>query len=212
MTIPSFRWVTTANWQLPIGHGKHYASSLPAWANAIAGGWSMTGVYTMQSGDWLTPTYCGYDPTGSPQQDFYCGRPDRIASGVLSGGNRSQTMWFDPAAFVFPGASPAKPLTPPANPIGRFGNSGVGIIQGPGLWQFDVGLIKTTQIRENMHLRLFVFATNLLNHPNLADPNMDISVPSTVGQIFGIRSKQSAESNDPGIGMRLLNLGVRFEF
>jgi len=164
------------------------------------------------SGNWLTPSYCGYDPTGSPQQDNYCGRPDRIANGNLSGSQRSQTMWFDPAAFVFPGASAANPLKPPANPIGRFGNSGVGIIRGPEFWQFDFGLIKNTAIRENMHLRLFVLATNLFNHPNLADPNLDISVPSTVGRILGIRSKQQAESNDPGIGMRYINLGVRFEF
>ncbi|HLJ13299.1 MAG TPA: TonB-dependent receptor [Bryobacteraceae bacterium] len=212
LNIPSFRWVTTANWQLPIGRGKHFASSLPGWANAIAGGWSMTGVYTMQSGDWLTPTYCGYDPTGSPEQDFYCGRPDRIANGNLPSGQRSQTEWFNPAAFTFPGASPSSPLTPPANPIGRFGNSGVGIIEGPGLWQFDFGLIKSMPIREKAHLSLFVFATNLFNHPNLADPLLDISVPSTAGQIQGIRSKQNAESNDPGIGMRILTLGARFEF
>jgi hypothetical protein len=41
---------------------------------------------------------------------------------------------------------------------------------------------------------------------------MDISVPSTVGQIFGIRSKQSAEANDSGVGMRVLTIGARFEF
>ncbi|MGH9667846.1 MAG: hypothetical protein ACRD9L_25790, partial [Bryobacteraceae bacterium] len=212
MNVPRFRWVTTANWQLPVGHGKRYAPDLPTWANYFAGGWTMTGVYTMQSGDWLTPTYCGFDPTGSPEQDFYCGRPDRLADGNLPGGQRSQTMWFNHAAFAFPGAAASNPLTPPDNPIGRFGNSGTGIIAGPGLWQLDLGLVKAVPIRENMHLNLFVFATNLLNHPSLADPQMDISVPSTIGQILAIKSRQSAESNDPGIGMRVLTLGARFEF
>jgi len=212
LNIPRFRWVTTGDWQLPIGQGRRFAASLPRWANYLVGGWSMTGVYTVQTGDWLTPTYCGYDPTGSPQQDFYCGRPDRIASGVLPSDQRSQAMWFNPAAFVFPGASPANPLKPPPAPIGRFGNSGKGIIEGPGLWQLDLGVIKNTTIREDMRLRVFALATNLLNHPNLGDPNMDISVPSTVGQIFSIRSKQNAESNDPGIGMRVLTVGARFEF
>jgi hypothetical protein len=59
---------------------------------------------------------------------------------------------------------------------------------------------------------LFAFATNHFNHPNLADPNMDISVPRTVGRIFSIRTKQSAEANHPGLGMRVLIIGVRFEF
>lgn len=211
-TIPRYRWVTTGNWDLPIGRGQRFFTSMPAVANALFGGWKMTGVFTAQSGDWLTPTYCGYDPTGSPGQDFYCGRPDRIANGNLPSGQRTQQMWFNAGAFTFPGASVSDPLTPPTTPIGRFGNSGVGIIQGPGFWQADVGLVKSFAFRERWHLSLFTFATNLLNHPALGDPNMDISDPSSVGQIDGIRSKQSAEANDPGVGMRVLTLGLRLEF
>jgi hypothetical protein len=119
-------------------------------------------------------------------------------------------MWFDRAAFVFPGATAAAPLMPPLSPIGRFGNSGVGILAGPRLWQFDLGLVRSTAIGENMHLRLSVFASNLLNHPNLANPSMDISVPSTAGRVFGVR--QVPEASGPGAGIRILTLGARLEF
>jgi len=88
----------------------------------------------------------------------------------------------------------------------------VGIIEGPGLWQLDIGLTKGFKIGERWNFNLFALATNVLNHPSLGDPEMDISVPSSVGQITSLRSKQSAEANDPGIGMRVLTLGMRLEF
>src|SRR6267143_564214 len=89
-------------------------------------------------------------------------------------------------------------------PIGRFGNSGVGIIQGPGRWQFDMSLVKTVPLwGERVKANLFVLGTNLFNHPNLGDPALDITAPAQAGQITGIQG----DGNAGGVGMRQIRLG-----
>jgi hypothetical protein len=55
---------------------------------------------------------------------------------------------------------------------------------------------------------LFCNATNLFNHPNLADPGLDITAPTTAGRILGIRS----DGNASGIGVRQIQLGIRVKF
>jgi hypothetical protein len=204
--VPRHRWVTLGDWELPFGKGKQFASSLPKFADFIVGGWRLSGIATVSTGDWLTPVISGYDSTGT---GITSGRPDRIANGNLPANQRNANEWFNVAAFTLPGANPATPLTAPTGPIGRFGNSGVGIIEGPGYWQVDTSVYKTLPLpSERIKAYLFANATNLFNHPNLADPGMDITVPSTAGRITGLRS----DSNASGIGMRQLQLGIRLKF
>ena len=52
--------------------------------------------------------------------------------------------------------------------LGNFGRLG---LYGPGLVNLDVGLLKTTKIRENMTLQFRGELFNVLNHTNLAYPN-----------------------------------------
>jgi hypothetical protein len=204
--IPRHRWVTLGDWELPFGKGKPFASNLPKFADALISGWRLSGIATVSSGDWLTPTISGYDSSGTGAT---AGRPDRIGNGNLSSGQQSASLWFNVAAFTLPGANPATPLMAPKGPIGRFGNSGVGIIEGPGYWQIDTALVKTLPLpSERVHAYLFANATNLLNHPNLADPGMDITAAATAGAITGLRN----DGNASGIGVRQLQLGIRVKF
>ncbi|MBC8165927.1 MAG: TonB-dependent receptor [Bryobacteraceae bacterium] len=204
--IRRHQFITEFNWDLPFGTGKRFGSNLSLPVRTIFGGWIATGILQIASGRYLTPTYSGFDSSGT---GILNGRPDRIADGNLPSDQRTQARWFDPAAFAIPGASAANPLTPPAGPIGRFGNAGVGILIGPGRWQYDMGLVKSVPLwRESARLHLFTLATNLFNHPNLGDPNLDITAPGLVGQITGIHT----DGNASGVGMRQLRLGIRFEF
>ena len=203
---PRHRWVTLGDWELPFGKGKQFAGNLPKLADALVGGWRVSGIATVSTGNWLTPTYSGYDSTGT---GITSGRPDRIADGNLSGGKRNANGWFDLTAFTLPGADRATPLKAPGGPIGRFGNSGVGIIQGPGYWQIDTGAYKAVPLAtERVQVWLFCNATNLFNHPNLSDPGLDITAPTTAGRILGIRS----DGNASGIGVRQIQLGIRVKF
>jgi hypothetical protein len=156
----------------------------------------------MQSGRFLTPTFSGYDSTGTGITGI---RPDRIGGGSLPDNQRSLNRWFDASAFIVPGANPATPFTPPGAPIGRFGNSGTGIITGPGVWDTGVSVGKLIPLGERMRLNLYAFANNVFNHLNPGDPSLDLSSPVTVGTITSVRTKGS-------VNTRKLVLYARFEF
>ena len=90
------------------------------------------------------------------------------------------------------------------NPIGRFGNSEVGAAEGPGLFNLSAGLSKSFAITERFHLKAEGTFTNVLNHTNLSDPNMNLSSSS-----FGLVS--SAIKSDFG-GARTGQVSMRLEF
>ena len=69
---------------------------------------------------------------------------------------------------------------PPTN-AGRFGSCGVGILQGPGMIDVDMGLAKRFQIGERMHVRFEATFTNVINHTNFAPPALNVGNPSTFG-------------------------------
>ena len=61
-------------------------------------------------------------------------RPNRICDGRLD--NPTIDRWFDTSCFV-----------PPTDLTGTYGDSGRGIIRGPGSFNIDASLIKNTQDR-----------------------------------------------------------------
>jgi hypothetical protein len=131
---------------------------------------------------------------------------DRVV-GVSTNTGKSRFHWLNPSAFACPGDStwtPGNPCQTGAGfdssgkaignhplPIGRFGNSPVGSVVGPGLVNLSTGLSKTFPIYERFHLKLEGTFTNVLNHTNLGDPNLDLSsssfglVSNTIGADFG---------------------------
>ena len=69
-------------------------------------------------------------------------RPNRIADGTLPSDQRTVDRWFDTNAFV-PCVDPGSGFVP--NQI--FGNSGVGILRGPGLVNLDFNLAKDFAVK-----------------------------------------------------------------
>ncbi len=51
------------------------------------------------------------------------------------------------------------------------GNAGPGIVLGPGQFNFDVSILKTTTIRENHMLQFRTEFFNAFNHPQFTNPN-----------------------------------------
>lgn len=89
-------------------------------------------------------------------------------------------------------------------PIGRFGTSSVGDLNGPAMTTLSTGLSKVFQISESIHLRAEGTFTNVLNHTNLADPNLD-TTSAGFGQI------SQARGSDFG-GNRTGQVSVKLEF
>ncbi|MGI0084508.1 MAG: hypothetical protein ACREBQ_05450, partial [Nitrososphaerales archaeon] len=130
------------------------------------GGWRITSIVTAQSGFPFTPVI-STDPanTGTSM------RPNRIRNGSLS--NPTIDDWFNVADFTVPAS-----LT--------FGNSGVNILSGPGLTDWDFGLSKDFslgKLREGTLLEFRAEFFNFTNTPSFSAPDSNIQ-SSTAGRIF----------------------------
>jgi hypothetical protein len=151
-------------------------------AGQILGGWSLNGIWTAHSGQHFTPVF-GTSVSNSSGGGTQ--RPNRIASGDLSSG-QSIYHWFDTTAFVAPAQY-------------SFGNSGTGILTGPGDFNLDLSLIRTFKLTERFGLNVRAEAFNAWNHTNFGNPNASIGTPSA-----GIISSAAAA--------RILQLAVKVSF
>ena len=176
------RWITTALYDLPFGRGRNFGRKWSKAVDTIAGGWRLSNIFLWQSGAFITPYFSGGDPsgTGSGIIDGRQQYPDRAGNWVPA--NQGADQWINPAAFVCPGLSGWLPGngcnigagTGSLAPIGRFGNSRPGSITGPGIVNLSTGLSKELVFTERFRLKAGASFTNILNHTNLSDPNLDI--------------------------------------
>ncbi|MFZ0762237.1 MAG: TonB-dependent receptor, partial [Candidatus Sulfotelmatobacter sp.] len=159
-------WVSAANWELPFGHGRTFANNLSRKADAVAGGWTLSGVFNFQGGTFFTP----YLSNNASLNSTITLRPNRIGSGEVS--NPSQKEWFNPADFTVPA-----PYT--------YGNSGRNILLAPGYGEVDLSLAKSFVLTERARLELKWDVFNALNRENLGQPNPYVDT-ATAGQITSI--------------------------
>ncbi len=171
------------------------------------------------TGSGLESSLAGWDPSHRTQY------ADKVAGTSWSSGAKKRNMWVNPAAFTCPGdpswsvgngcftgagfnADGSQRNTGPgANhplPIGRFGNARNGSVQGPGLVNLSAGLSKSFALTERFHLKAEGTFTNVLNHANLGDPNLNLSSGS-----FGVISGTAGA--DFG-GARTAQVAARLEF
>lgn len=161
------------------------------WArNTLYGGWQLGGILYLRGGLPLTVTQVqGVQSTGTGN------RPNRICDGRLD--NPTIDRWFDTSCFV---------QVPDVT--GTFGDSGRGIIRGPGSFNIDASLIKNTRIgRYQTEIRIEAF--NVLNHPQFANPNTSIG-NAAVGTISAMLSSPSCSLC--GTVERQVQLGVKVKF
>jgi hypothetical protein len=226
------RWETTALYDLPFGRGKLIGSSMNRAADLIAGGWRLSSILTVQTGPYETPFFPSGqgDPsgTGSGLNSSKAGwdpghrnqHPDQVAGVSINPAGRNRLNWISPGAFSCPGYAGWTPGTPCTTgsgsgavplPIGRFGNSQVGSVEAPGLVNLSAGLSKSFAITERLRLKAEVTATNVLNHINLGDPNMNLSSPS-FGLISGVVGSGTGNAPSDFGGARTLQVSARIEF
>lgn len=186
---PRHRFISTGIWELPIGRGKRLLSNGGPLAAAV-GGWQLSGSYIAQTGEFLTPSFAGSDPSNTQTVG---GIPDRIGNGNLASGQRTIDRWFDASAFAVPLAN-----------SGRFGTSGRGILVGPGRQIASAALFKSFPVRERVFLRVQVSFTNLFNRANFDIPALNISAPNAVGTIRAVQTARDLAGPRNGlIGARL---------
>ncbi len=223
------RWDTTMVYALPFGRGQAFGKSMPRFADLFLGGWQLSNIFLWQSGPYESPYFPSGqgDPSGtgsglsSSNTGFDPGHrnqaADRVGGVSTTPAARTRLGWVNKAAFTcpgYPGWTPGAACTtgsgtgPVPSPIGRFGNAGVGSVEGPHLANLSSGLFKNFAITERVRLRAEGTFTNVLNHTNLGDPNVNIASPS-----FGLISRTVGGNyaSDQG-GARTGQVSVRIDF
>ncbi len=195
--MPRQRFVSTFLYDLPFGTGQKYLGGVGRAANFVVGGWRVTGITLAQTGPWLTPYFPSSlsDPSGTfpLSRSVKQQRPDCVAgqSGYLP--NPTVADYFNVKAYSIP-----------ASDIGRFGNCGAGILEGPGTVSFSMSVGKTFPITERIGLRYEAQFANLFNIVNDAPPNTNVASSS-----FGLISQsQQVEQGGP----RSIQMMLRLRF
>jgi hypothetical protein len=163
------RFLGTVTWEVPVGRDRGHLRRLPAWAEALIGGWTASSIVYVRSGPHLTPFFTGFAEanTGVELRDNDFGeawRPDLAGD---PGNTRSRSRLFDPTVFTQPAP-------------GTTGNTPAGIVEGPGTWVVNLGLDKTIVKGRRFSVQFRATLENLFNHPQfhvepIADPFMDVT-------------------------------------
>jgi len=189
------RFILNYNYDLPLGTHQGVAGKLLK-------GWSVAGITTMQSGTPLTlydasaGSIYGTSSNARAQMCSGAAYASILTSGSIKqrlGGNSGGPGYINAGAFCAP---------PTGGIYGNgtgFGNSGVGIVLGPGQNNWDISLIKETRIKEAQSIQFRTEFYNVFNHPQFANPVTTLG--PTLGQI-------TATTVNP----RIIQFGLKYSF
>jgi hypothetical protein len=164
-----------------------YVNRAPAFVRAVAGGWSLSTIASFRSGTPLTIT-AGSDRNFDGNTND---RADIIGDPFLDPNrprNEVVDQWFNPAAFTS--------VTQASRNFA--GTAGRGILDGPGLMNFDLGLFREFRFDEKRRLQFRCEATNGFNLVNLSNPGTGANNAATFGRITTARPMRQVQ-----LGLRL---------
>jgi hypothetical protein len=158
----------------PFGRKQQWGNNWHPVINSILGGWQMSGILTLRSGFPLTIQ--ATDRSGSRSRGA---RADRVGNGEGAKQVGAGKSWLDKTAFKEPVSA-------------TLGNSGVGVIRGPGWKTFDMTLQKYFPIRENLNVEFRAEVFNLTNTPQFSSPVRSAS-SATFGEITGAQGERQVQ-------------------
>jgi hypothetical protein len=213
-------------WQPVFFHGNH------AWAEKIAGGWNISGIFNIHTGFPWTPVYtvpgslycstCGYSQAlpaaylggahHNTSNDAYKSGPN-VGNGVNQNfplaATSTGTAYFAPPTYTLGPAFPATGGAPPQRPgIGR--NS----IVGPGYRDVDATVSKTfglPKLHEGAGITIRGDAFNLFNNLNFV-PGGATRINDNSGGITNDISATNFGQATRALGARVVTLQARFNF
>jgi len=151
---------------LPFGPGQRWANR--GIGGAVFGGWKV-----------------------SPMMSQLSGTPFTVSSSATSlnaPGNNQTADQVKPQVAIFGGHGPGKPYFDPnafAPVTGvRFGTSGRNILQGPGMFNVDVSVVRQFSVKEKVRLEFRAESFSLTNTPQFSNPAANVSNATFVnGQV-----------------------------
>jgi hypothetical protein len=88
---------------------------------------------------------------------------------------------------------------------GTYGNSGRGILRGPGQWNVDGSVFKDFAITERWRVQFRTEFFNLLNHANFA-------LASDTSTSLNLNSATFGQINSTSVNARLIQMALRLSF
>lgn len=183
------RFVFSGTWALPSP-----STGVP---RATLGGWDLAGIATIQTGSALTIEDTNANNAFGISEDRAqlsgtCNKDQIVTAGDVSS---RLNKYFNTSCFTSPLVVGSDSLAT------AFGNSGTGIVVGPGQANLDLALSKTVPLnwpveRCNLQFRAEFF--NAFNHPQFANPNTNFTSPA-----FGTISSTSVSSRVGQLALRL---------
>ncbi|MGH9326169.1 MAG: hypothetical protein ACRD2B_05705, partial [Terriglobia bacterium] len=193
-------FVASYLWSPPVHFSDH-------WKNTLLGGWTISGITTLQSGAPITffaPVDVGVNGTTAPEHAFLNGQ--RIGLN-----NPTVNEFFNVNAFL----NPLCTFVPqPFNPqvieqtnctpdgikyslLGTYGQSGRNILSGPAYSDTDFDVIRDFTFKERYKVEFRAEFFNLFNQVNFGQPSSTVG-SSSFGQLL---------SADPG---RIIQFALKF--
>jgi len=175
-------FVASYNWEIPF---DRWVSGAP---RRLTKGWQFNGITRLASGFPVQITQGAGDNslTGSPNTDT----PNIVGPLQFLDPHKTQAnglnMYFSPDAFA-------------SESLGSFGTASRRFFSGPGIANWDLGLMKITQIRESMSVIFRAEFFNAFNHTQFSNPSGSFS-----SGIFGAVTNTRA----PRIGQ----MSIKFVF
>ena len=148
------RFIGSYIYDLPFGKGRAFGRNASGFANQVIGGWQVAGIVSASTGNYATVT----DPFSETGVDcggtvtWNCARANRV--GDPNGKHCESGTFFNTCAFD----RNADPTV--------LGNGGRNIVRGPGYQNWDVSLLKTFPMREQMRFEFRADFFNIWNHVN----------------------------------------------
>jgi hypothetical protein len=177
------RVATSILYDLPFGKGR--AMNIEnGFLNAVAGGWQVGSIFTIQSGFPLTVT----NSADTSNTGAFFDRPNATGQNPQVDGVTTENA-FNTTAFT-------------RNLPGQYGNVGRNTLIGPSFVRWDFSSLKNFKMpyAEGHNLQFRFEAFNLPNHPNWGNPDANIN-SQNFGKIRGTRGD-----------MRNLQLALRYTF
>jgi hypothetical protein len=172
-------FVGAYSYELPLGRGKAFGSDMSGVANAILGGWQVSGIITARSGF----------PISLNTDNNNCGcygggqRPNLVPGVSLVPQHQSYMDWVNVAALSQPAAY-------------TFGDAPrfLANFHAPRFTNWDMSVIKSWKISESKVAQFRWDMFNMLNHPNFYEPdtNLGDAAFGTISQAYPSRTMQFA--------------------
>jgi hypothetical protein len=181
-----FNNTTSFVWELPFGQGRAFGNDISPWLDGVLGGWTLTGINTMLSGQTINLRYQP-SPVTANLPSFLGGvalRPNVSGDVLAPDGQRTIDNYFNRANITIPTVDQP------------FGTAGRNIARSQAFFQFDFGLQKHFRlpINEVSKVEFRMEAFNLFNKTNFGAANADRSSSAfgTIRSTFPARQIQLA--------------------